>query len=78
MNERMPCSITDGEQYDDQFDRVEPEDEDAAYERHRQYEIDDAAFALEYAKRRLTDEIQTEGEAILLRNILRIIQGKEE
>jgi hypothetical protein len=35
---RMPCSITDGKQYDD---RIEPEiDEDEAYERARQERID--------------------------------------
>ncbi len=35
----MPCSITDGPQYED-FDDDE-EDEDAAYERERQREIDE-------------------------------------
>jgi len=41
---RMPCSITDGLQYDDWLEGdPEPEDEDDAYERHRQQEIDDAS-----------------------------------
>ena len=36
---RMPCSRTDGEQYED---RIEPEiDEDEAYEKARQESIDD-------------------------------------
>lgn len=38
----MPCSITDGLQYDDWLEGdPEPEDEDDAYERLRQQEIDD-------------------------------------
>jgi len=41
---RMPCSITDGLQYDDWLEGdPETEDEDDAYERHRQQEIDDAS-----------------------------------
>lgn len=39
---RMECSITDGLQYDDWLEgEPEREDEDAAYERARQEEIDD-------------------------------------
>ena len=40
---RMPCSITDGPQYDDDWNRPLEPDEDAAYERWRQDRIDDAA-----------------------------------
>jgi len=40
---RMPCSISDGEQFED--DAIpgldDLEDEDIAFERTRQYEIDD-------------------------------------
>jgi hypothetical protein len=43
MSEKMPCSITDGVQYEDldwmQVDDL-TEDEDAAYERWRQEQID--------------------------------------
>lgn len=48
MTERMPCHITDGPQTpEDQAEAWDAwfgeEDEDAAYERYRQQEIDDAA-----------------------------------
>ena len=40
--DRMPCSVTDGLQYDDWLEYEElTEDEDAAYERQRQEECDD-------------------------------------
>ena len=42
MNNRMPCSITDGEQFEEgPPDLSNLEDEDTAYERVRQQEIDD-------------------------------------
>lgn len=42
MTERMPCRISDGPDYDDWLeDDYEEPDEDAAYERSRQAEIDD-------------------------------------
>lgn len=47
MSERMPCSITDGLQYDDwlEGDRWPEEDPDEAYDRYRQQQIDDARIA---------------------------------
>lgn len=39
MNQRMPCSITDGEQFEESVPSLE--DKDTAYERVRQQEIDD-------------------------------------
>lgn len=50
--DRMPCSITDGPQYDDE--PREEIDEDEAYENHRQQEIDE-----EHA-RRVTDGLLSE------------------
>lgn len=75
----MPCHITDGPDYDDWLEQrsyVEP-DEDAEYERHRQQEIDDEAFALEDSIKLLSASIEKAGEARLLFEILRIIQGKD-
>lgn len=75
--ERMPCSITDGEQYDDEPYR-EPEDEDAAYERIRQAEIDDEDQERRRQILLLEREISKPSEAILLREILRILQGRDD
>jgi len=41
MNHRMPCSITDGLQYDDWLEGEPEDDEDEQYESSRQREIDD-------------------------------------
>lgn len=76
MNERMPCSITDGEQYDDEVVRVE-QDPDEAYDRARQDRIDDDVFEIRRNILKLHREIETPSEARLLRRILRIIQGKD-
>jgi hypothetical protein len=40
---KMPCHISDGPQLPEDVPGYEPEDEDDAYERYRQQEIDDAA-----------------------------------
>jgi len=43
MAREMECHISDGPQTPDEIDPFELEDEDEAYERHRQEQIDDAA-----------------------------------
>lgn len=45
MTGKMPCHISDGPTYDDWLEQDElTEDEDAAYERYRQEQIDDGEF----------------------------------
>ena len=44
---RMPCSITDGEQFEDGVPGIDDLDEDAAYDEMRQHEVDDLNHALE-------------------------------
>ncbi len=44
MSPRMPCSITDGEQYDDR--EPELEDGDTGYDRLRQQDVDESWHAL--------------------------------
>lgn len=51
----MPCHITDGPQTPEDVPVYVEEDEDEAYERHRQQEIDDEAFERE---RRLLEEAE--------------------
>ncbi len=41
-NDRMPCSITEGIQYDDPVDFPEEQDPDEAYDAQRQQEVDAA------------------------------------
>lgn len=45
MNDRMPCRITDDPYYDDpyyDYNELEEENSDDAYDRQRQEELDDA------------------------------------
>ena len=53
----MPCSITDGPQFEDSLGPDEPEDEDAAYERVRQQETDDRNHAMETAAAEIDRDI---------------------
>lgn len=59
MAPKMPCHISDGPQTPDDVHEFEIEDEDEAYERHRQEQIDDAAArsaARKKQQRQLTEE----------------------
>lgn len=73
----MPCSITDGEQYEDDVSFSHEQDPDEAYDRDRQERIDDEAMERRRQILQLEREIETSKQAKLLREILRIIQGKD-
>jgi len=77
MSEKMPCSITDGEQFEE-YEARQEQDPDAAYDEDRQRRIDESDQLINFEISMLSIEIETLSQAKLLREILRIIKDGEK